>query len=445
MKFSFPHPLAILVLFISLAAALTYVIPAGEYDRELDVETGRQVVVANSFKTVESEPLSFFEAVLKIPEGIIYGADIIVLILLIGGAFFVVDRTGAFNDGLTALTYKFRHSRFVVLILVGSLFAIGGALNNLGEEIIAMIPVLILMTDRMGYTRIAAVGISLGSAVIGSAFSPINPFAVLIAQKIAEVEVFSGSMFRLVALLITSALWIWWIIKYGKSDDYENTLEPEKPNPISRNSAIILLLVVLTFVIMVYGIMRFEWGFNEMSALFFIMGVVCGLIGKMGINGTSSAYAQGMQEIAFAGVVVGLARSIYLTLEEGKIIDSIVHSLFTPLQDLPLYASAFGMTISQAILHIPVPSNSGQAVLTMPLLSPLSDLIGMSRQVMILCYQAGGALMDLINPTNGVLLAILAAAKISYKDWVAFAWKPYLIILAVGLAFVFLGIFIGLE
>jgi uncharacterized ion transporter superfamily protein YfcC len=148
--------------------------------------------------------------------------------------------------------------------------------------------------------------------------------------------------------------------------------------------------------------------------------------------------------MAFAAIIVGLARSIYLVLQDGMIIDTIVYGLFNPLQDLPVYLSAAGMMISHLLIHIPIPSSSGHAVLTMPLLTPLSDLIGMSRQVMILCYQYGGIIMDMITPTNGALLAILTAAGVSYKDWLLYCWRPFGIILGISLTSIMIAIFIGL-
>lgn len=444
MKFSFPHPLAILLFFIAGAAILTHVIPAGEYDRTNDPNSGREVVVANSYDQVEPNPISITETLVKVPEGIVFGADIVVLILIIGGAFVVIDKTEAFNEGLASLIHKFEHSKQVVLILVGGFFVLAGVLMNMQEEIVAMVPILIIMAHRLGYSKVTAVAISSGCAVIGAAFSPMNPFGVLLAQKISDVTPFSGTIFRVIILLIVSSFWIYWIIKKGKSN-HEFTIDDNtSETKMSSRSIIILLLILVTFVVMVYGILKLDWGYNEMSALFLVLGLTAGIIGKLGVNGTSKAYALGFQEMAFSAVIVGLARSLYLILDEGKIIDTMVFGLFEPLQDLPLTLSAVGMTISQALLHIPVPSNSGQAVLTMPLLSPLSDLIGMSRQVMILCYQYGAMMMDLITPTNGALLAVLTAAGVSYKNWISFCWKPFLIIFGISLSAIFTAILIGI-
>jgi len=444
MKFEFPHPLAILISFIALAAILTHVIPAGQYDRITDETTGREVVIANSYQEIDANPIGLFETVLKVPEGLIYGADIVVLILILGGAFVVVDKTGAFNDGISALVSKFEHTQDRVIIIVGITFATVGLLNNTFEEIIAMVPFLMVMGKRIGYTKTGVLAISAGTAIIGAAFSPMNPFAVLLAQKIAEVEPFSGTVFRMIVFAIVLSFWIYWVIKKGKSTENIHADTDEKDFKLPLRSSLILILVVVTFAFMVYGILAWEWDYNQMSALFFVMGVTCGIIGKLGINGTSRAYATGFQELAFAAVIVGLARSIFLVLDEGRIIDSIVYGLFNPLQDLPLAVSAVGMTFSQALLHIPVASNSGQAVLTMPLLTPLSDLIGMSRQVMILCYQYGAAMMDMISPTNGALLAMITAAGVTFKEWFSFCIKPFLIIFGMSLIAIFAAIFIGL-
>ncbi len=444
MKFEFPHPLTILLIFIALAAALTHVIPAGEYDRVTDATTGRQVVVANSYQQIEPEPIGFLETFVKVPEGIVFGADIVVLILIIGGAFVVVDKTGAFNEGLSVLVQRYQDKPERVIMLVGLVFVSVGALNNTYEEIIAMVPFLIIMANRIGYSKVAAIAISAGSATIGATFSPMNPFGVLLAQKVADVEPFSGTLFRVVILIIATTFWIYWIAKKGKTAKIHPPEDSNEVHSLSSRSITILLIVVLGFAAMVFGILEWDWDYNQMSACFLIVGLICGLIGKLGLNGTAKAYASGFQEMAFAAVVVGLARSIYLILDEGKIIDSIVFGLFNPLEDLPMTISAVGMTVSQALLHIPVSSSSGQAVLTMPLLTPLSDLIGMSRQVMILCYQYGAIFMDLLTPTNGALLAMLTAAKVTYKEWFAFCIKPYLIIMGISLIAIFTAIFIGL-
>ncbi|MCH7403177.1 YfcC family protein [Belliella kenyensis] len=443
MKLTFPHPMIIMLLFIGLATILTYFIPAGVYDRVLDESTGREVVVEGSYKQISSDPVSVGRAFLSVPEGIIEGAEVVVLILIIGGAFYVVEKTGAFQAGLESLIYKFDHAKSWLLILVGVFFGTAGALNGLQEEIIAMVPVLMILSKRIGYTKIAGVGISLGSALIGGSFGPSNPFSVIIAQKISEVPAFSGGLYRMIFLLIALSFWITYIIRTGKDQESDQvSLQFDKPSKLTISHQVILVLLAITFAVMIYGLSNWEWDYNEMSALFFVFGFSVGIIGKLGINGTAKAYSEGFAELVFAGIIVGLARSIYLVLQSGQIIDTIIYALFTPLESLPLAFSAFGMMIAQAILHIPVPSTSGQAVLTMPLLSPIADLIGMSRQVVILAYQYGAGIMDMVTPSNGGLMAILTAAGVSYKEWIIYSWKPIMIVFFIASCGVVIGIYV---
>jgi len=442
-KRSFPHPMIIMLAFVGLATLMTYIIPAGSFDRVMDEGTGREIVVQGSFKKLdENKPVGIGKMFLSVPEGIIEGAEVVVLILIIGGAFYVVDKTGAFQSGLESLVHSFKNAKAYLLALVGILFATAGALNGFQEEIIAMVPVLMILSRKIGYSKVAIVGLSLGAAVIGGAFGPTNPFGVIIAQKVAEVPLFSGGVYRMVFLCLALLLWTMYIIKTGKDANTES-METEKiPDKMSSSHSAILFLVGLTFGVMIYGLTSWGWDYNEMSAIFFAMGLLVGIIGKLGINGTAKAYSEGFSELVFAGIIVGLARSIYLVLQEGEIIDTIIYGLFQPLENLPLGLSALGMMISQAILHIPVPSTSGQAVLTMPLLTPVADLIGMSRQVVVLAYQYGAGLMDLVTPSNGALMAILAAAGISYKDWISFAWKPVLGIFVIAAVSVIVGVFL---
>lgn len=442
MKLSFPHPMIIMLAFVGLATILTYIIPAGSFDRILDEGTDREIVVEGSFKYVEKSPVSIGKAFLSVPEGIIEGAEVVVLILIIGGAFYVVDKTGAFQAGLESLIFRFDKAKAGLLAIVGVLFGTAGALNGLQEEIIAMVPVLMILTKRIGYTKIAGVAISLGAALIGGSFGPSNPFSVIIAQKVAEVPVFSGGMYRMVFLILALSFWIIYIIRTGKDQNNLEPIKSDKPAKLSNSHSIILLLVALTFTVMIYGLTNWEWDYNEMSAIFFAMGLAVGIIGNLGINGTARAYSEGFAELVFAGIIVGLARSIYLVLQEGQIIDTIIYGLFNPLENLPLALSAFGMMLAQAILHIPVPSTSGQAVLTMPLLTPIADLIGISRQVVVLAYQYGAGIMDMVTPSNGGLMAILAAAGISYKEWIQYAWKPILVLFIIASTSVILGIYL---
>ena len=440
----FPHPLVLLTGCIFVAALLSHILPAGQYGRRDDAATDRKVVVAGSYHSVPQKPLSFFDAVLAIPKGMDDAASIIFLVLLVGGAFTVVDKTGALESGVGWLVSKLQSRELLVIPVVSLLFCIGGVVENMGEEIIALIPVLLLLTRRLGFTPVTAVAMSVGSAAVGSAFSPINPFQVGIAQKLAGLPLLSGSGFRSVTLVLAMAIWIWGTMRYvAKTRIAAEASVTVDGRTFDFRTVLVLGGVIGAFAIFVYGVMRLGWDFDQMSALFFAMGIFAGLVGRLGVTGTADAFVEGFRSIAYAAMMIGFARGVYIALDNGQIIDTIVHGLVTPLASFPVAISAIGMIALQAVVHVPVPSVSGQAVLTMPVLVPVSDLLGLSRQVTVLTYQIGAGLSELWTPTNGVLLAVCAAAKVRLEDWLKFALPLYFVLSTLGAGAVLVGMVIG--
>jgi uncharacterized ion transporter superfamily protein YfcC len=215
--------------------------------------------------------------------------------------------------------------------------------------------------------------------------------------------------------------------------------------PFSLRHRIVLFLLFASFGLFVYGVLNLDWGFDEMNALFFLMGLLAGLAGGLGVAGTAQAFVKGFELMAFSALLIGFAQAIFVVLRQGLIVDTIVNSLFAPLENLPLTLSAVGMMVMQAIIHFPVPSVSGQAALTLPVLIPLSDLLGLSRQVTVLAFQYGAGLSELLTPTNGALMATLAAAGVRYDKWLKFAIPLFLLIFLVGVLAIFTGIVIGLK
>ena len=444
----FPHPIALLAGCILLGAALSYVLPAGQYERREDPTTGRSVVVPGTYQVVASTPVGFFDALVAIPRGMADRADVIFLIFLIGGAFAVVDETGALRAGVGWLVARLRNRDVVMIPVVSLAFATGGVISNMQEEIIALIPTLLILTSRMGFAPLTAVSMSAGAAMVGSAFSPINPFQVGIAQNLAEVPLFSGGLFRLASLALALGLWIFATMRHARltrtAPEVTQSQDPDDGG-IEGKHAAILAFVLVTFGVLVYGILTLGWDFDQMSALFFMTGVAAGVVGGLGVTGTAEAYVRGFQSMAYAALLVGFAGGIFVVLDQGRIVDTIVHGLFNPLTGLPVALSTVGMMVAHAVVHVPVPSVSGHAVLTMPILVPLSDLLGLSRQVTVLAYQFGAGLCDLITPTNGALLAVLAAGGVEYQAWLKFALRWYLALMALGAGVTFLAIAIGLQ
>ncbi len=445
-RFGVPHPLVLLTGCVILAALASYVVPAGQFDRELDEATGRSVVVAGTYHSVERSPVNLFDAMVALPRGMAEAADVIFLVFLIGGAFTVVDETGALKRGVTSLVRSLKGRDLLVVPIVSLFFATGGVVENMQEEIIPLIPVLLILTRRIGFTPLVAVSMSAGAAFVGSAFSPINPFQVQIAQNLAELPLGSGGLFRTIFLVLALALWTGMTMRYAALQRTEpEHMEDSDDAGIDGKDWVIFGLVGATFVILVVGIGSWGWDFDHMSAAFFIMGLMIGLLAGMGLSGTAEAYVRGFRGMAYAALLIGFARAIFVVLDDGRIVDTMVHAMFTPLEGLPLIASSLGMVVAQTAIHVPVPSVSGQAVLTMPVLVPLSDLLGMSRQVVVLAYQYGAGLCDLITPTNGALLAILAAAGVRYEDWIKFTVPLYLALVALGAVSIAIAIAIGLA
>ncbi|MBK5255286.1 MAG: YfcC family protein, partial [Vicinamibacteria bacterium] len=359
----FPHPLSLLFLCILLAASLTWILPAGLYDRHRDEATGRDVVTAGSYHRAEQNPIAPFDALVAIPKGMADAGSVIFFVFLIGGAFTAVDKTGVLRSVVDVLVRRSSGRGLLVVPIVAVLFATLGALENMQEEIIALIPVLLILTRRLRLDPLVAVAMSAGSAAVGASFSPLNPFQVLIAQKLSQVQPGSGAFFRTVFLLAAVAIWIGITMRFAVRTriSSEAAVDPAElqARSLDGRSLLILASVVVSFSVFVVGIMKYGWDFDQLSAPFVAMGIIAGLAGGLGVSGTAMAFAEGFASMASAAMLIGFARAISVVLEQGHVIDTLVYAMVTPLAGLPSYASALGMMILHVGVHVPVPSVSG--------------------------------------------------------------------------------------
>ena len=444
--FRFPHPLALLVGCLLLAAVLTHVLPAGQFDRREDAATGRSVVVPGTYHAVEPAPVSAFQGLVAIPRGMADAAGVIFYVFLVGGAFAVVERTGALGRLVDWLVGRLSGRGLAVIPVAGLAFGMGGVLIQMQEELIAFVPVLLLLTRRLGFNALTAVAVSLGASAVGASFSFINPFQVGIAQKVAQLPLLSGTPYRIAFLIPAWIIWTLGVMRFAR----RTRVAPAAADSTVATKAAgwrqtaILLIVLAAFVTFVVGVLRYGWDFDQLAAVFFIMGAVAGLVGGLGLQGTSEGFAEGFKSMAFAALLIGFARGIYVVLDEGHVVDTIVQGIFVPVAGLPTTVAALGMMAAHAVIHAPVPSTSGQAVLTMPLLVPLSDLIGLSRQVTVLAYQYGAGICELVTPTNGALMAMLAAAGVRYEDWIRFVVPIVLLLYALAAVAIGVAIAVGL-
>jgi uncharacterized ion transporter superfamily protein YfcC len=422
---------------VAVAAVLTWVLPAGEFERRQDAATGRELVVAGTYRPVERAPVSPLGALIAVPRGMVAAAEVIISILLVGGAFALIDQLGTLSRAVGAVVRRFAGRGLWAIPIVSLMFAAFGAMENMQEEIIALVPALLVLAAGLGVDAVAVVAMSTGAAAIGAAFSPSNPYQAGIALKLAQLPLLEGGGLRFAMLIAGSVLWVAWTMRYASRHRVAPVASEGSPGAIaaltSRDIAI-LTLVLGTFGLYVVGVLTFGWGFNELSAVFFLAALAAGVIGRMRLADATTAYLKGMETMVAASMFVGVARAISVVLTDGRVIDTIVNALATPLMDQPPALAALLMIPVHGVIHLAVPSVSGQAALTMPVLVPASDLIGLTRHATVIAYQTGAGLSELLIPTNGALMAVLLAARVPFGQWFAFAWRGTALVLIVGIA-----------
>ena len=367
--------------------------------------TGRDVVVAGTYHHVDRQPVGPFEALVAIPKGLAAAGSVVFLVFLVGGAFTVVDETGALRQAVGWLVRRLENRETLLIPIVSLAFAAGGALENMSEEIIALVPVLLLVTRRLGFDALTAVAISIGAAGVGAAFSPINPFQVQIAQKLAGVPLLSGFAFRSCVLALALAGWIagtWRHAVKTRVVPDEHRDAATSPIALSMPAARLSVLVILTFVVFVYGVMRLGWDFDQMSALFFAMGVGAGLIGGLGPGRTAQAFVTGFASMAYAAMLIGFARAIFVVLDQGRIIDTIVNALVTPLQSLPVTFSALIIRGGRRARSRPKRQRTGGADDARARAIPIGGGFHVRSSS---SHSAWGWSIELLTPTNGALMA----------------------------------------
>jgi uncharacterized ion transporter superfamily protein YfcC len=430
-KLRAPHPLILLLLGVGVAAALTWILPAGAFERTVDAATGASRVVPGSYAAVPRAPVSVLGALVAVPRGFVSGADVILTIFITGGAFALLDATGALGRLVGALLGRTRRPALVVIVL-GVVFAGFGAAEQMHEEFIALMPVLVLLSRNLGFGAITALAMSMGAAMVGAAFGPTNPFGTGAALKAAELPPMSEGPLRFIVLLVALALWLAYTLLMAKRDDVRPEVTAPSLEPATARDVFALAAVTIPILVYVVGVLQRGWGINELSALMLVGAFVAGAAQRLSLEGTARGLIDGMQGMVAAGLLVGVARGIGIVLTDGRVIDSIIQMVVAPLSLVPADVAAVAMIPAHALIHVGVTSTSGQAMLTMPILAPLGDLLGISRDAVVLAFSAGGVFTDAVNPTSGALFAMLLNAKVSYGRWMKFAIPGMLLVWAVA-------------
>jgi uncharacterized ion transporter superfamily protein YfcC len=451
MKLRVPHTYVLLVGLIALAAVATWIIPAGSYDRV--VANGREVVDPLSFHAVEARPAGLGAFILAFPRGLREIAEIVFYIFIIGGAFGVLDRTGVIRSGVRGLVRRLGRNKALIVPFLTVVFAVGGGTIGIAEETLVFLPALLLLARSLGYDSLVAGGVALVGANAGFAGAFLNPFTVGVAQGMVGLQLFSGMGFRLGLWTVMTAVTVVFLTRYAKrvaarpeaslvyelDRAREAEADAESPEPFARKHLAVLGLVVAALVLLVIGAIRWGWGILELSGLFFGLAIAAGPIGGLTPDDTARAFVRGAADIAYAALIVGLARGTLVVLRDARVVDTITHALAASLRGLPSSLSAVGIYAVQNLLHFIVPSGSGQAAVSMPVLAPLGDLVGVTRQTNVLAYQLGNGLTNVFIPTQGYFMAALGILRIPWTKWVRWLLPLLLIWLAIGCAAVVLA------
>jgi uncharacterized ion transporter superfamily protein YfcC len=449
-----PHTFVIVFALIVLSAILTWVVPAGEYTRV--VEGGREVVLNDSFHRVDAAPQTWqiFSALFN---GFVDKADIIVFILMVGGAFWILNNSHAIDVGVMAFLRRVqRLSRYkfigklgvnnIIITLVMLLFSLFGAVFGMSEETIAFVVVFIPLAISMGYDSIVGVCMCYVAAHIGFAGAMLNPFTIGIAQGIADLPLFSGLEYRFFCWVILTIIGIAFVLWYAarvkakperspvyKLDDYWRQRQQDtSQTTLTTSHILILILLLLTIVALVVGVLAWGWYITEISALFLAMGILAGIIDRQHADDIAKLFLAGCKDILSAALVVGLASGIIFILRDGRIMDTLLYALSRSLAHTGEVTSLAVMYVFQTALNIVMPSGSAKAALTMPIMTQFADLIGVSRQTTVLAFQFGDGFTNMLTPTSGVLIGVLGIARIPYGTWLKWVWKFILGLIVVG-------------
>lgn len=452
----FPHIYVILFAIILLSAGLTWIIPAGEFLRAEVPGTARKVIVPNTYKVIESSGASIFGIFKAIPLGLRMSADIIFLILISSGTFKVIQSTGAIENALGVFlnkVNKIKNGGIVTIWITTFLFSILGII--VGPEI--QIPFTLIGVSialGLGYDLIVGLAMVMAAGGIGFATAPTTMSTVGTAGIIGGLPLFSGAGLRSLYWLASTsvvALYItFYAIKIKKNPNLSlvknANLDGLKLNKeltdysISKKDIKVLLVLLGIFVMLIVGPLKFKWYLIEVSATFLIGGIIAGFVGGYNINKTIDIFVKGAGEMMMAAFIVGLGRAIQVILEDGRIMDTIIHILSEPLQKFGPISAGILMTFVHGVINVFIPSGSGQAAATMPIMFPLGDLLGITRQTSILAFQIGDGITNIIYPTLGSVMAMCAIARVSFEKWVKFALKLVLLLYITGWIFLIIAI-----
>ena len=432
-KFSF-NTLLMIYAIVVLTAVLTWIVPGGEYQRT--VQDGRTLVIADSFTYVDSQPQGLGAMLMAPLKGFAQASQIIAFLFVIGGVFNVIQATGAISASVHKMAWFFSQKphlqKFFIPVTV-TLFSIAGTLFGMCEETMPFVPIFIPLALSLGYDSLVGVAIPFLGAAAGFAGAVFNPFTVGIAQGIAELPLYSGMAYRILVWILSTGFMTIFIMRYAKkikanptaSSVYE--LDQQRglhlvqkdvtPIPLEAKHVAVLIAFLLGLVVLIFGVLQYKWYINEIGALFLGLGIVAGVLGRLSAIEITDGFKAGARDMMGVAFIIACARAILVVAMDGKILDVLLYHLAGLISHLPRVMAAQAMFVTQCVINFFVHSGSGQAALTMPIMAPLADVIGITRQTAVLAFVFGEGWINPLLPTSGVTMGVLGLASIPWEKW----------------------------
>lgn len=451
-RFRFPSAFTILFALIVLVAALTWIIPAGQYDRVTSEALGKDVPVAGSYAPTDADPQGIFDVILAPITGfydpveyVANAIDVSLFVLIIGGFIGVVTATGAIDAGIARAMIRMKGRENWMIPFLMALFALGGTTYGMAEETLAFYVLLIPVMIAAKYDALTAVAVILLGAGIGVLGSTINAFSTVIASDAAGITFADGLVLRVIILALCWAVTVAFVMRYAarvradptKSLVYDKkaaneahflAATPSEAATFTGLHKVVLILFALTFGVMIWGVSIGGWWMAEMSGLFLVAAIAIGIIARLGEGKLVESFVNGARDLLGVALIIGLARGIVVVMDAGHITDTILHAAETSVAGLSQTAFILVIYWIEVGLSFFVPSTSGLAVLSMPVLAPVADFAGVKRELVVTAFATASGMVNLITPTSAVVMGGFAIGRIPYERWLRFVW-PLLVVL----------------
>lgn len=443
-KLKLPHAITLIFALIGCMAIATHLVPAGVFDHS--IVDGRDTVVAGTYHLVTKTPQGLWAALQAPFRGLVEAADVVFFVLLVGSAFGVIEKTGAVTTLLNAAARKLADKGAVLIPASMLFFAIGGTMYGMCEETLPFYLLYIPLLTALGYDTLTGMAVVFVGAGVGVAASTLNPFATGIAQALAGLAPGSGLRERLLAWIAMTAIAILYVMRHAaRVKSQTAAVQNREASPVFRDDIVATkrhVAVIAAFFIgmaaLVFGITRWQWYVPEIATIFVTIALAAALLGGLSEHDTAAAFVSGASNLTATALMIGMARGILVIARDGHIIDTALNAMANVLTGFPGHLLLTGMLVAQSFIAFIVPSSSAHAALTMPLMAPLGDLTGISRQHVVTAFQFASGFTNLITPTSGLLMGALALAKIPWSRWLRFMLPLLALLFVTGVVFLLL-------